>query len=95
MAGVETNWIFAYHIVAEDLKGNVCLYKYRYAMLKDFIRLFHQTSPSVLFTRQMNFSLYIHSADSSNDLPELRTTQTPASELYALVVTEWPPACFA
>ena len=38
-----------------------------------------------------------HSADSSKELPDLYTTQTPASvvkwsEVHASVVTDWPPA---
>ena len=34
-----------------------------------------------------------HGADSSNESPDLHITQTPASEVHAPVVTEWPPAC--
>ena len=34
-----------------------------------------------------------HGADSSNELPDLHTTQTPSSEVQASVFTEWPPAC--
>ena len=33
-----------------------------------------------------------HSADSSNELPDLQTPQTRASEMHASVATEWPPA---
>ena len=35
----------------------------------------------------------LHSADRSNEFPYLHTTQTGESEVYASVVTEWPPAC--
>ena len=33
-----------------------------------------------------------HSAESSNELPDLHTIQAPASEVHASLVTEWPPA---
>ena len=32
-------------------------------------------------------------AESSNELPDLHTTQTRVREVYASVVTEWLPAC--
>ena len=41
----------------------------------------------------MLFKGLMHSADRSNELPDLHTTQTRESEVYASVVTEWPPAC--
>ena len=34
-----------------------------------------------------------HGTDSSNELPDLHATQTPASEVHAEVVTERPPVC--
>ena len=34
----------------------------------------------------------VHSANSSNELPNIPTTQTRANEVHASVVTEWPPA---
>ena len=36
---------------------------------------------------------YRHSANSSVEFPDHQTTPTTASEVYASVVNEWPPAC--
>ena len=41
----------------------------------------------------LKFIFLNHSADSSNELADLHTTQTVASEVQASVVTGWPPAC--
>ena len=44
-------------------------------------------------TRPVPIFPVLHSADSSNELPDLHTTQTRASEVHASVVTEWPLVC--
>ena len=40
----------------------------------------------------MRYWYFQHSPESSNELPDLHTTQTLAGEVHASVVTEWPPA---
>ena len=58
-------------------------------------KCFHLMTSSWL-PHEMNNALsqwYDHSADKSHELPDLHTTQTQKSEVYASMVTEWPPAC--